>query len=306
MFVVKHKKVFFAISVILVLASLGSIFTLGLNLGTDFTGGTVAEFGYRADKPVAGDLSADLSTLALGNFSLQTLGNGDYLLKMKPLTEADRVAVTGVLARGETANQNGQYANLEIKRFNSVGPAIGSELKRKGMVAIVLAVIIMIAFMTLAFLGVSRPVASWKYGVIAVVALLHDIIISTGAYVWLGKIRGAEIDALFLTAILTIVALSVNDTIVVFDRVRENLKKKIAGTFEGTVGASIDETFVRSLITSLTVIFVLVVLYFFGSPTTKDFALVLAIGMFVGTYSSIFLASPMLIFAKNLSEKGKK
>jgi preprotein translocase subunit SecF len=215
------------------------------------------------------------------------------------LTENERQSVISALSASSTVGV------FQVKRFSSIGPSVGAELANRGIVALIGVALLIVLFVAFAFRHVSRPVKSWKYGLIAVLALLHDVTIPLGIFAYLGSKYGSEIDALFLTALLTIMALSVSDTIVVFDRIRENLKNKLGNSFKETVGISIDETFTRSLITSLTVIFVLLVLFFFGSPTTRDFALVLTLGMFFGTYSSIFLASPLLVTVYGWQE-GKK
>jgi preprotein translocase subunit SecF len=158
-------------------------------------------------------------------------------------------------------------------------------------VFVVLAILCFIAF---SFREVSRPVSSWKYGVIAMVTLLHDIIVPTGVYVLLSHYYGAEVDTLFVISLLTILGISIADKIVVFDRIRENLKGGSSRNFEDVVGTSLRQTFTRSINTSVTVILALVALYLFGPVTTKFFALTLTVGMIVGTYSSIFVASPLL------------
>ncbi|MCX6712635.1 MAG: protein translocase subunit SecF [Candidatus Vogelbacteria bacterium] len=309
MFIIKHKNLFILISAILVVISLISIFTYGLNLGTDFKGGTIVEVTYGGTLPDKTDIANRVKTAGIDTSSIQTAGTNGYLIKMKPISEDQRVALLSSLSGGissstvSTSSLSG--ASFVVKRFSTIGPSVGAELATKGIIALIAVALLIIIFIAIAFRHVSRPVSSWKYGLMAVVALCHDVLIPTGIFAYLGHTRGTEIDALFLTALLTILALSVSDTIVVFDRIRENIKNKISDSFAETVGISIDETINRSLITSLTVIFVLVVLYLFGSPTTKDFALVLTLGMFFGTYSSIFLASPLLVMAYNRQEAKK-
>jgi preprotein translocase subunit SecF len=183
---------------------------------------------------------------------------------------------------------------------------LGAELARKGMMALGLSVLFIIIYIAFAFRAVSRPVSSWKYGLIAIAALIHDVVIPTGVFAILGHFYGVEIDSLFLTALLTIFGLSISDTIVVFDRIRENLKKHRTEPFAETVGKSLEETFVRSLNTSLTVILALLALLLFGGQPTRYFALALTIGMIVGTYSSIFIASPLLVVWGKRSIPSKK
>ena len=185
------------------------------------------------------------------------------------------------------------------ERFNSIGPTIGKELRNKAFVAIGIVIIAIMLFVAFVFRKVSKPVSSWKYGVAAIIALIHDIIVPTGVFAFLGYILGVEIDILFVMALLAILGYSVNDTIVVFDRVRENLRLNrehgSEESFDLTVGKSLNQTYARSINTSLTTLFVVIALFFFGSEATQDFALVLAIGIIAGTYSSIFLATPLLV-----------
>lgn len=296
MFIIKHRNLFFTISGLMVLAALASLFTFGLKFGTDFTGGSILEVVYEGPRPEMSLIQSQVAGLTIGNVTLQPTEANGLIARTKTLTNDEKMILERELSF------NGQNPVVE-KRFSAIGPSLGQELARKGVVAIGLVILLIVIFITFAFWGVSKPVSSWKYGVIAVVALLHDVIIPTGVFAYLGQIRGVEIDALFLTALLTILGLSVNDTIVVFDRIRENLKNKISNSFEETVGLSLEQTFTRSVNTSVTVILVLLALYFFGGSTTRDFALVLTIGMMVGTYSSVFLASPLLVAWNNWSSK---
>lgn len=305
MFIIKNKNIFLGISILLVVASLISIFIFGLNLGTDFKGGTIIEVAYSQDLPNKDEITNRIKKTGIEFSAIQTAGEDSYLIKLKPLTEEERLLVLSALAGNSTSSDPSLVGGFQVKRFSSIGPSVGAELATKGLVALIGVALMIVLFVAFAFRHVSRPVKSWKYGLIAVVALLHDVLIPLGVFAYLGHFFGNEIDALFLTALLTIMALSVSDTIVVFDRIRENLKNKLGNTFAETVGISIDETIVRSLVTSLTIIFVLLTLLFFGGSTTRDFALVLTLGMFFGTYSSIFLASPMLVTAYNRQE-GKK
>lgn len=193
-----------------------------------------------------------------------------------------------------SATTDNEIKNRVIeKRFDSIGPIIGQELKQKTIYAIIIALIAIIAYIAWAFRHVSKPISSWKYGVIAILTLFHDVIITIGIFVFLGKYFSVEINAPFVAAIMTILGYSVNDTIVVFDRVRENLKN-YSGNFSEVVDKSVHQTLIRSIYTSVTTLLVLFALYFFGGETIKDFVLALIIGISLGTYSSIFLASPML------------
>ena len=192
------------------------------------------------------------------------------------------------------------------KSFTSIGPSVGAELVRKSIICFILVSLGIIFWIAFSFRKVSKPVSSWKYGLIAIVSLIHDTIIAAGAFALIGHLTGAEVDTLFVVAILTTLGLSVSDTIVVFDRIRENIRIGQSKIFEETVGKSLGQVFTRSIITSSTVIIVLLSLVFWGPSSTRLFSIVLTIGMFFGTYSSIFLASPLLVIVNNLqTKKGK-
>jgi len=244
----------------------------------------------------------DLDKLDLGNYTIQKAGGDGVILRTKDLTEEERLGVMSSLALGDTVK-------IEEKRFNSIGPVIGEELKSKALWGLILVIIAIILFVAFSFRKVSElgkeSVSSWKYGMVAILALIHDISIPTGIFVILGHFYiDYQIDILFVTALLAILGFSVNDTIVVFDRVRENLKNSLKGeTFEQIVGKSLSQTFARSINTSLTVLIALGSLFFFGGETTKQFALVLVFGVTFGTYSSIFLASPLLVTWQKFSNK---
>ncbi|MBI2100284.1 MAG: protein translocase subunit SecF [Candidatus Vogelbacteria bacterium] len=301
MFVIKYKNLFFLLSGILILGSLGAFLMFGLHLGTDFTGGSILEVSYLSTslgaspaRPPVESVRANLDQLNLGHIAIQPAGESDFILRSRAINQEEKQAVLQALAVGESRPVE--------KRFSSIGPVLGQELAKKGIWAVALVMLLIILFITFAFRKVSKPVSSWKYGIIALVALLHDIIIPTGVFAVLGRYYGVEIDALFLTGLLTILGLSIHDTIVVFDRIRENLRQHAephppgsrAG-FADTVGKSLSETFTRSINTSLTIILVLVILFFFGAESTKYFSLLMAVGVLVGTYSSIFIASPLLV-----------
>jgi preprotein translocase subunit SecF len=193
----------------------------------------------------------------------------------------------------------------EIKRFDSVGPVLGKELQGKAIWSIILVLIAIVLFITFAFRHVSRPVSSWKYGVVAIIALLHDVIVPAGAFAFLGRNGGYELDALFITALLVILGFSIHDTIVVFDRTRENLRlgSNSKKDFEQIVGESVSQTIARSINTSLTTLLALLALYIFGPVATKTFALALIIGIAIGTYSSIFIGSPLLVTLQKWQKK---
>ncbi|MDP2767858.1 MAG: protein translocase subunit SecF [Candidatus Methanoperedens sp.] len=299
--IVKNRKIWYAISGLLVAASLFSIFYFGLNLGIDFTGGSLLEIEYLNDRPENSAIKEKISPLNLGNISLQPTGDNGLLIRSKDLSEEEHQAI--LIALSETDK-------ITETRFDSIGPVIGKELAQKSWIAMALVLAMIIFYIAFAFRKVSaglsktvRGVSSFKYGLMAVVALVHDVAIPTGIFAVLGKYFGAEIDILFVTALLTILGFSVHDTIVVFDRVRENLRKGVGENFENTVGLSVSQTIARSINTSLTVLLVLLALFFFGGETTKYFSLAIIIGITAGTYSSIFLASPLLVTIHKFQRK---
>lgn len=298
MFVVKFRKLFYTLSSLLVAASLFSIFFYGLNFGIDFKGGSIVEMEYKS-APDIEVLKSSVQALNLGEFSVRKTGEKGAIVRLKDLTTSERTSVMSVLTKNDGI----------LKRFDSVGPILGSELARKAVLSLVFVILGIVLFITFAFRGVSKPVASWKYGLIAIVALIHDVIVPTGVFAYLGHFANVQIDSLFVTALLVILGFSIHDTIVVFDRTRENLKRneeyREKKEFETIVGESVSQTFARSINTSLTTLISLVVLYVIGPEATKNFSLALLVGIVAGTYSSIFLASPLLVTVEKWQSKQK-
>ena len=299
MFIIKHKKIFIGISTMLVILSFAALLVFGLRVGIDFKGGALTEIVYKNARPVQAELDSPLQALDFGSILVQPTGELGYILKSRDLNETEHATLL------KTLSLDGKNELTETS-FTSIGPSVGRELTRKAIIAIILVSLGIILFIAFAFRKVSRPVSSWKYGLIAIVTLLHDVAIPTGLFVILSHYYGAETDTLFVVAVLTILGLSVSDTIVIFDRIRENLNTMGSAAktnFNETVGKSLEQSYVRSISTSLTVILVLLALFFFGPVTTKYFALMLVAGMFFGTYSSIFLASPLLVWVEETQIK---
>jgi len=299
MFIIKHKKIFISISAGLVILSFISLFIFGLKIGIDFKGGALTEVSYKTERPEQLTLEKNLSTLGFGSILLQPTGDLGYIVKTRDLNDSEHVLLL-------TALSEGKKDALTEMSFNSIGPSVGAELTRKAILAIILISFAIICFIAFAFRKVSKPISSWKYGIIAIVTLLHDVVIPVGLFVILSHYFGAEVDTLFVVAVLTILGLSVSDTIVIFDRIRENLRNQnsIAKVnFSEVVGKSLEQSYIRSICTSGTVILVLLSLFFFGPVSTKYFALMLTAGMFFGTYSSIFLASPLLVLVEEWQKK---
>ncbi len=296
MWVVNYRKLFYSISGILVIASFVSLAVWGLKPGIDFVGGTLIDVQYQNGRPDQTVLATSLTAIDSSS-SVRPSGADEYIIRLKPVDQTEKAVIMTALSLNGTATTT-------IKTFDSIGPVLGAEALRKALVSIFLVLIGIVLFITFAFRKVSEPVSSWKYGLTAIVALAHDVIIPTGVFSILGHFAGYEVDTLFVTALLVILGFSVHDTIVVFDRVRENLRHASANKpFADVVGESVGQTFTRSINTSLTTLIALVVLYIFGGSTTEHFSLTLIIGIAVGTYSSIFIGSPLLVTIEKWSKK---
>ncbi len=284
-----NQNVLFVLPAFLAVLSLIAIFVWGLKPGIDIAGGSMLQVSYD-ERPAIEQVNETLSTLGYGEIRVQYSNEKDFILRQRELAAEEKQTLMDSLAT---------LGTMREVQFNSVGPSIGEEIVQKSWWAIALVSLAIIAFIAFAFRHVSKPIASWKYGVVAIITLLHDILIPTGLFAYLGYSRGAEVGVFFIVAILTTLGISINDTIVVFDRIRENLrfnedhsKKEV---FADLVWRSIFQTMARSINTSMTVVIMLLSLFILGPESTKDFALTLIVGMIAGTYSSIFLASPMLV-----------
>lgn len=296
MFVVTYRKLFYFLSALLVIGSIYSIYNWGLNPGIDFKGGSILEVEYSGQRPDQANIITSIAPLKL-DASVRPTGDLGYIIRMKDITPEEKVSLMNVL---------GNFGTSTEKRFDSVGPLLGTEALRKSFASVIMVILAIVFFIAFAFRHVSEPVSSWKYGIVAIIALIHDVIVPTGAFSILGHFKGYEVDTLFVTALLVVLGFSVHDTIVVFDRVRENLKNASSKKpFSEIVGESISQTFTRSINTSLTTLLALIVLYFVGGESTQHFSLALIIGIVAGTYSSIFLGSPLLVTIWKWQE-GKK
>ena len=305
MFIINHKNFFLGLSLLLMIVAVTLLGVWGLRLGIDFTGGTLLEVRYVAEeRPTVSEAREALTTLGFANALVQPSGETNMVVRLQEIDETTRLRVLAALAGAGLASDE-PAREVALERFTSIGPVIGSELRQKSWIAIVAVLGFIILFIAFAFRHVSAPIASWKYGLTAVVTLLHDVLVPTGVMVIFGRFLGFEADILFVTALLAILGFSVHDTIVVFDRVRENLKERISADFKEVVGKSLRETLARSVNTSITTLVVLLALYFFGGESTRVFALVLSIGIIAGTYSSVFFASPLLVFLEERQREVK-
>ena len=279
----KYRKIYFIFSGILILGSLVCLGVFGLKPGIDFTGGSILEVEYKAERFSNQEIKNALADLELGEIYIQPTGERGVIIRMKDIDEATHQQVLEKLE------------GVEELRFESIGPVIGRELKEKTKIVIVLSLLAIVFYIALAFRRIQRPVSSWQYGIASLLALFHDVLIPIGTLSLLGKFYGVQITIPVIVALLTVLGYSINNTVVVFDRIRENLLKRIGATYEGTVNNSLNQTLTRSLNTSLTTLFVLIAIFLLGGETLKYFALTLILGIAAGTYSSIFLASPILV-----------
>jgi len=280
----KYHKIYFIISGILVLGSIISLAAFGLRLGIDFTGGSILEIRYEEVKPSNQEIKDSLSDLDLGEILIQPAGEKGVIFRMKEISENDHQEILQRLRENK---------KLEEIRFEAIGPVIGGEIKQKTKVVMILALVSILLYVTFAFRKVSGPIKSWQYGIATLIALFHDVLIPIGIFAVLGRFYMVEISVPIVTALLTVFGYSVNDTVVVFDRIRENLSKKNL-PFKEAVNESLNQNLSRSISTSLTTLFVLLAIFFLGGDTLKYFSLALILGIALGTYSSICLASPIL------------
>ncbi|MEK7618287.1 MAG: protein translocase subunit SecF [Patescibacteria group bacterium] len=281
----KYYKLWFIMSGAILIFGVGSLSLFGLNLGIDFTGGSLMELKFKAPFEHE-NVRKVLDQKKLEGYSLQSSENFGLIIKTKPLEKAEYDSIITEL--------KSQAGDLEEGQFESIGPVIGGELKLKAIYQLIFVSVGILVYIGYAFRKVAKPVSPVKFGIAAIIALFHDLLFLLGVFSLLGRFKGVEIDSMFVTAVLTVLGFSVHDTIVVFDRIRENLKIFGGQSIEFIINHSIAQTIVRSLNTSLTVLFVLLALLLFGGATIKYFILALFIGIIVGTYSSIFIASPVL------------
>lgn len=296
--IIQKRKNWFTLSGILVVLSILSLSFWGLNFGIDFTGGSLLEIEFSNYRPSVSDVRASLEPLDLGSLIVQPVEDQGMIFRFQDISEEKHQQSLDMLRE----NFGGEGNELVELRYDSIGPSIGRELKQKAFYSVIIVLIGIILFIAWSFRKVSKPLESWKYGLAAVVALFHDVILVLGLFSVLGEFYGVEVNSAFIAAILTVLGYSINDTIVVFDRIRENLPKSDVD-FEATVNTSVNQTLVRSINVSLTTLLVLVSIILFGGATIRDFVLALALGVVVGTYSSIFLASPILVSMNKFKHK---
>jgi preprotein translocase subunit SecF len=268
------------------ISSILSIIFFGLKPGIDFTGGSILEVEYLKERPSIEAISEKLSGLDLGSFYIQPTGEKGIIIKMKSISEDVHSQIISRLGNDDN--------KIEEKRFESIGPIIGKELKEKTNIVILLSLIIMMTYIVIAFRNMRHPLKSWQCGISTIITLLHDILIPLGVFAVLGRFYGVEVSIPVVTALIIIVGYAINNTIVVFDRIRENFFKT-SGTFEEIVDKSLNQTLLRQLSTSFTTLLTVLSIFLFGGETLKYFSLTLILGIISGVYSSFFISAPLLV-----------
>ena len=286
----KYRKVCFIFSGILILASLGCLIVCGLELGIDFTGGSLLEVEYKTERPSTDVIKEAISEFEFKEVYVQAIGEKEIVLRVKEKNIPGDVQEEII----QKLKDVGEIEETSLG-FESISPVIGQELKDKTKIVIILSLLFIVFYIAWAFRKISRPIPSWQYGIASILALSHDVLIPIGIFSILGKFYGVQITIPVITAFLVVLGYSINNTVVVFDRIRENLLRREGITYEETVDKSLNQTLTRSINTSLTTLFVLLAIFFFGGETLKYFSLALILGISFGTYSSIFLVSPLLV-----------
>jgi preprotein translocase subunit SecF len=282
--IVNKRNWFFLISIFLLVPGIISMLAFGFRLGIDFSSGTVMtlRFSQQVDQS---SLRQQMAELGYADATIQKTSEGDFLVRTKDINTDQKIALIDGLKKG-------LKLDVTIRDFSTVSPLVASEVARNAAIAVGVASLFMILYIAFAFRHMPSP---FKWGLSAVIALLHDVLIVMGIFSILGWLIGYQVDSMFITAMLTIVGFAINNTCVVYDRIRENVRKGISKDFAVTVNASILETIARCVNTSLTVILTCLALYIFGGVTIQQFIMALLIGVVVGIYDSIFVAGPLLV-----------
>ena len=282
--IVNKRKWFFLISILLLIPGIISMIVFGFKLGIDFSSGTIMTLSF--NPPIEQAMLRDeIARLGHPEASIQKTSGGDFLIRLREVkTEEKEALITGL--------KEDLKSEVNIKDYETISPAVASEVARNAGIAVLIASVFMLLYIAFAFRHMPSP---FRWGLSAVIALLHDVLIVMGVFSILGWVAGVEVDAMFITAMLTIVGYSINNTCVVYDRIRENVRKGVSKDFAVTVNVSILETIARCINCSLTVILTGLAIYLFGGVTIREFILALLIGVVVGVYNSIFIAGPLLV-----------
>lgn len=297
--IIKYRNWFFGLSLLVVIPGIFAYFAWGLQLGIDFRGGTLWEIKFVDKKVAPQTFSSFLKQNKVEVSAISAAGKGGQNILFR-INSADENKIKSI-----KVNIRQTYGKTQDISLVTVGPTVSKELTQKALYAVAASILGIVVYITWAFRKVPKPTSSLAFGICTVAALLHDVILVVGVFAILGHFWHVEVDSLFITALLTVLGFSVHDTIVVFDRIRENLHKHSGMSFEQVVNFSVLQTLTRSLNTSLTVAFVLLALLLFGGESIHTFVLALLIGIISGTYSSIFNAAPLLVVWNNLQKKMK-
>lgn len=288
---IRHRQKFYLLSLILAAGSIVGLIFWGLNWGIDFKGGSSLHFEYENAAPSIRELRSGLNSLGFDGVEIRTAGEKGVMIQLPSQIDTE--------AQGEIISFLSDYGELDEDsyEFETISATISGELIDKTKQAVLISLLVILLYISWAFNKIYRPVPSWQYGLAAVIALFFDVLLTLGAFVVLGKFAGAQINIPIVTALLVVFGYSVNDSVVVFDRIRENLLKGVGRDYAETINYSLNQSLGRALKTSFTTILVLIFLLFLGGPTLYFFALALIIGIVSGTYSSLFIASPLLFDA---------
>lgn len=293
----KYSTIYYIFSGILIAASIASLVIFGLKFGIEFTGGSTMEIEFSEQRPSNDEIRNALAEFNLGDIIIQPVGEKGAMLRLKGIDEA---------THSQIVSKINELSPMEEKNFQFIGPSVGNELKNKTQISIGLVLLAITIYIALAFRKVSRSVASWKYGLTSLIALFHDILIPVGIFSVLGRFYNVEITIPIIAALLTVLGFSVHDTIVIFDRIRENILRSGEQSFDNIVDQSLNQTIGRSIGTVATTLFVMIAIFFFGGQTLKWFSLALIIGIGAGAYSSIFIAGPLLVTWNKWGEKRRE
>lgn len=293
---VQHRKWWYWLSFILILPGVISLFVWGLNVGIDFKGGTLQQLHFASNPPSIDSVRQELAGAKIHGLAVQSSGSNDVLVRF-PETGGQNARQVGNTILATVKKQQGNATEVS---FQNISGDVASSTTTKATEAVIFASIALIVFIAASFSSVKAPASSWRFGVTAILALAHDLLFMIGAFSLIGHFfPSIEVDSLFITAVLTILGFSVNDTIVVFDRIRENLRRSVGKDFEEIANESLNQTLARSINTSMTVLFVLLSLLLLGGESIRNFILALTLGVAIGTYSSIFNATPLLVTWQN-------
>jgi preprotein translocase subunit SecF len=303
--IIANRRWWYLLSLILIIPGVISLLTQGLNVGIDFRGGTLLELEYSDTRPSVEDIRSKSANAGIDNVSIQTSGERGLIVRFPSENgETGRTDGNKIIEALNKQTEGQTTPTVTEKRYETIGGAVARDTTRGAIWAVIITSLAIIAFISWSFAGVPKPASAFRFGVTAIVALLHDLLFVIGAFSILGALYPTiEVDALFITALLTILGFSVNDTIVVFDRIRENLRRRPDLSFEENANESLNQTLVRSLNTSLVVLLVLVALLILGGSSIRSFVLALTLGIAIGTYSSIFNASPLLVSWQGMADR---